>query len=73
MELFTETEQLTLVDASMTLPAIELWYDKAPGAQIIDLETHAPWPDCRGLWMKNLISGARGAGHAVNDKLTIPR
>jgi hypothetical protein len=61
MELFTEDEQLTLVEASMTLPPVKLWYDKALGAQYIDLDDPRTEPGLQALVDANLISAARKA------------
>lgn len=37
MDLFTEAEQLAIAGAAMTDVATKLWYDRAAGAQFIDL------------------------------------
>lgn len=37
MDLFTEAEQLAIAGAAMTDAATKLWYDRAVGAQFIDL------------------------------------
>lgn len=37
MDLFTEAEQLAIAGAAMTDVATKLWYDRAVGAQFIDL------------------------------------
>lgn len=37
MDLFTEAEQLAIAGAAMTNVATKLWYDRAVGAQFIDL------------------------------------
>jgi hypothetical protein len=67
IELFTEEEQLTLVEASMTLPAIKLWYDRALGAQFIDLDDPRTEPGLQKLVDENLITTERKtavlAGH----------
>jgi hypothetical protein len=61
MDLFTADEQLVLVEASMTLPAIKLWYDKALGAQFIDLDDPRTEPGLQKLVDENLISPQRKA------------
>ncbi|WP_457091407.1 hypothetical protein [Microvirga sp. P5_D2] len=61
MDLFTEEEQMTLVEASMTLPAVKLWYDKALGAQYIDLDDPRTEPGLQKLVDENLISTERKA------------
>lgn len=38
MDLFTEDEQLAIASAAMTDVATKLWYDRAVGAQFINLE-----------------------------------
>lgn len=38
IELFTEAEQLAIVAATMSDPTVKLWYDKAQGANYIDLD-----------------------------------
>lgn len=37
MDLFTEAEQLAIAGAAMTDVAVKLWYDRAVGAQFIDV------------------------------------
>jgi hypothetical protein len=61
MELFTTDEQLTLVEASMTLPPVKLWYDKALGAQYIDLDDPRTGPGLQALVDANLITSGRMA------------
>jgi hypothetical protein len=61
MDLFTEAEQLTLVEASMTFPAIKLWYDKAVGAQYIDLDDPRTGDGLQKLVDENLITAERKA------------
>jgi hypothetical protein len=61
IDLFTETEQLTLVEASMTLPTIKLWYDKALGAQFIDLDDPRTEPGLQKLVDESLIASERKA------------
>lgn len=61
MELFTEEEQLILVEASMTFPPIKLWYDKALGAQYIDLDDPRTGPGLQALVDANLITSERMA------------
>jgi hypothetical protein len=61
MDLFTEAEQMTLVEASMTLPEVKLWYDKALGAQFIDLDDPRTEPGLQKLVDENLITAERKA------------
>ncbi|WP_201829532.1 hypothetical protein [Microvirga zambiensis] len=61
MDLFTDQEQLTLVEASMSIPAIKLWYDKALGAQFIDLDDPRTEPGLQALVNAGLISSERKA------------
>ncbi|NBJ13190.1 hypothetical protein [Microvirga arsenatis] len=59
MDLFKEPEQLTLVEASMTFPAIKLWYDRAVGAQFIDLDDPRTEAGLQKLVDESLISAER--------------
>lgn len=68
MDLFTEGEQLTLVEASMTLPAIKLWYDRAVGAQFIDLDDPRTEAGLQRLVDENLISAERKAAVMVGQR-----
>lgn len=38
MDLFTEGEQLALAAAAMQSPQVKLWYDRAVGAEYVNLE-----------------------------------
>lgn len=38
MDLFTEAEQLAIAGAAMTNVTVKLWYDRAVGADYIDLD-----------------------------------
>lgn len=59
MDLFTEAEQMTLVEASMTFPSIKLWYDKAVGASYIDLDDPRTRAGIQALVDEGLITAER--------------
>ena len=61
MNLFTAAEQLVLVEASLTFPAIKLWYDMAMGAAYIDLNDPRTGTGLQALVDFNLISAERMA------------
>lgn len=59
MDLFTKTEQRVLVEASMTFPAVKLWYDRAVGVTFIDLDAPRTEPGLQKLVDENLIAPER--------------
>ncbi|KPH79308.1 hypothetical protein [Bosea vaviloviae] len=59
MDLFTEAEQLAIAGAAMTNVATKLWYDRAVGAQFIDLADARLTDGLQAMVAAGLLTSAR--------------
>lgn len=59
MDLFTEAEQLAIAGAAMTNVATKLWYDRAVGAQFIDLGDARLTDGLQAMVTAGLLTSAR--------------
>lgn len=59
MDLFTEAEQLAIAGAAMTDAATKLWYDRAVGAQFIDLGDERLVAGLQKIVDANLLTATR--------------
>lgn len=59
MDLFTEAEQLAIAGAAMTNVATKLWYDRAVGAQFIDLTDARLTAGLEAIVTAGLLTSAR--------------
>lgn len=59
MDLFTEAEQLAIAGAAMTDVATKLWYDRAVGAQFIDLTDARLADGLHAMVTAGLLTSAR--------------
>jgi hypothetical protein len=67
MDLFTESEQLALARAAMADAAVKLWYDRALGAEFVDLDDSRTIAGVGVMAALGLLTNARA--EAVLDGL----
>lgn len=59
MDLFSDEQQLAIVTATMTVPAVKLWYDRMMAAQVVDLSDRRVTAGLAALVSEKLLTQDR--------------